>query len=133
MIGHLLAFGFLFRRDVGGFAAQVQVGHKPVQVFGGDGFIEETTIAGGFTGMMADPSANGRQRIVFFDEVECFLVAAPGDEGHVALHADPCGTGVFAGRDAAFVYGKSGWNRLRVVAIDGLALVQAQIEIGRNI
>ena len=83
--------------------------------------------------MRADSAQHARERKVPHDDLHRVIVAALRDQGHIGMGVNLPGARIGTRGFVQLVYGKRRRNRLRIVPVDCLALVQAHIEIGRQI
>ncbi len=108
---------------------QIQVGHKALQIFDGQGLVHQTAGAFGLAGVMADPAANGRKGHFLLNQFQGLLIPALGDECDKALNADMGRTGSFTGSRTPFLDGKGTGHSLGIQFIGGLAGTEFLIKL----
>jgi len=120
---------------IAGFRAQIEIGYKPFDKVNGHRFVHLPSRTGRLTRMMADPSADCRQRILFLNELQGFQVLTLRHQRHVALNTDVGRADGLARAGPLLVDGKRAGNRLGIALISrfpgGEALVVFVLELDR--
>ena len=77
------------------------------------------------TGMVANPAADAREGVFFFEELEGFIWPPVMDQGYESLDAHMGRAGGFTGGCPLFVNTKSSWNGLGVLLVDGFTKIES--------
>ena len=99
------------------FVRQVLIRHESVEILDSYGFIQVSSRADPFAGMMAHATADGGKRVHFLEEFEALPVFPFLDERYEALYAHVGRTGGFARRSPAFTDGKSAGHSLWILLV----------------
>ena len=127
--GHLFV-PFLCRdfRNVGLAALAFMIGQKAMQFTDGQRLIHIVAGACTFTGMVADPAADSRERMVLPEELQGLFIAAVVDQGDVPLDAHMGRTGGLAGGRSELVDGVCTGHTLGIEFKCRPALAKAFVE-----
>ena len=83
-----------------GLGLEILLGDEFLDRVDGDGLVDSAARAGILATTVTHASAYGRERVLAFDEFQCFCIFALGGLLQIALHRDVRGTGRLTGRRA---------------------------------
>ena len=118
-----------YLRDEPGFGIQIQIRQETLDRIDCHRLVKLASHAGGFAGMVADPSADSGQGVFFLDKLQGFPVFALSSQSHVPLDRNVSGAGRFTWRSAALFDRKGARYGLGVPAECRAALVQTPYRI----
>ena len=130
--GDFLALAFFLFGNIAGVTVQIQISDKLLEVHNIDRIIHLGSHTGRFAGMIANATADDGERIILFDELQCFLEFAFGNQCHITLNTDVRGAMGFTGRGSHFVNRKTAGNGLREMTIDGFPFTEIAVKSGGN-
>ena len=130
--GDFFSSGFGDFRHMDGVFAPLPIRQEPVEFPDGQGVVVIAPGADAFAGMVADPAADARKRVVLLEEFDGFRVFALVDQGDISLDADMGRAGGLARGGAPFADGKGPGDGLGVFFIDGFSDGKAPVLLVRD-